>query len=149
MANFDQAEGLRRMLAGARTRIYTFLSATSGEEKGATLVNLATWFWVSNVEGALAEDGVIHLEAHIPNSPVRTTIEVGTTGVDITSPAGATTCAIAQAKTSYAPGASDGDACTVAFAKGNRAGWPVTSSLASAVSGMGRSRQRARTSRPR
>ncbi len=41
MANFDQAEGLRRMLAGVRTRIYTFLSATSGEEKGAMLVNLA------------------------------------------------------------------------------------------------------------
>lgn len=29
------------MLAGARPRIYTFLSATSGEEKGAMLVNLA------------------------------------------------------------------------------------------------------------
>lgn len=96
---------------------------------GATLVNLATWFWVDNVEGALAEDGNIHLEAHIPGSPVRTTIDVGTTGVDITSPAGATSCAIDQAKTSYAPGASDGDACTVAFAKGNRAGWPVTSSI--------------------
>lgn len=41
MANFDQAEGLRRMLAGSRPRIYTFLSATSGEEKGAMLVNLA------------------------------------------------------------------------------------------------------------
>ena len=41
MGNFDQAEGLRRMLAGSRPRIYTFLSATSGEEKGAMLVNLA------------------------------------------------------------------------------------------------------------
>ena len=49
--------------------------------------------------------------------------------VDITSPAGATSCPIEQAKTSYAPGASDGDACTVAFAKGNHAGWPVTSSI--------------------
>lgn len=29
------------MLAGSRTRIYTFLSATTGEEKGVVLVNLA------------------------------------------------------------------------------------------------------------
>lgn len=42
MANFDQAEGLRRMLAaGSKSRIFTFLSAISSEEKGATLVNLA------------------------------------------------------------------------------------------------------------
>ncbi|RJG05928.1 antiactivator of flagellar biosynthesis FleN protein [Noviherbaspirillum cavernae] len=42
MGNYasDQAEGLRRMLAGPKPRIYTFLSATSDEEKGAMLVNL-------------------------------------------------------------------------------------------------------------
>lgn len=42
MANFDfdQAEGLRRMLAGPRPRIVTFLSATPAEDKGAMLVNL-------------------------------------------------------------------------------------------------------------
>lgn len=42
MANFDfdQAEGLRRMLAGAKPRIVTFLSATPQDEKGAMLVNL-------------------------------------------------------------------------------------------------------------
>jgi flagellar biosynthesis protein FlhG len=39
--NSDQAEGLRRMLGGARTRVLTFLSATPAEEKGAMLVNLA------------------------------------------------------------------------------------------------------------
>ncbi|NEX62668.1 MinD/ParA family ATP-binding protein [Noviherbaspirillum galbum] len=38
--DFDQAEGLRRMLAGPKPRIFTFLSATSAEEKGAMLVNL-------------------------------------------------------------------------------------------------------------
>ena len=41
MVSFDQAEGLRRMLAGSGPKIYSLLSATSGEEKGATLVNLA------------------------------------------------------------------------------------------------------------
>ena len=42
MANFDfdQAEGLRRMLAGPKPRIVTFLSATPHDDKGAMLVNL-------------------------------------------------------------------------------------------------------------
>ena len=42
MANFDfdQAEGLRRMLAGPRPRIVTFLSAVPDDDKGAMLVNL-------------------------------------------------------------------------------------------------------------
>ncbi|NMM28505.1 MAG: MinD/ParA family protein [Glaciimonas sp.] len=42
MANFsfDQAEGLRRMLAGPKPRIITFLSATDREDKSAMLVNL-------------------------------------------------------------------------------------------------------------
>jgi len=36
----DQAEGLRRMLGGPKSRIVTFLSAATSEEKGATLINL-------------------------------------------------------------------------------------------------------------
>jgi flagellar biosynthesis protein FlhG len=39
--NTDQAEGLRRMLAGPKPRIVSLLSALSIEEKSATLVNLA------------------------------------------------------------------------------------------------------------
>jgi flagellar biosynthesis protein FlhG len=38
--DFDQAEGLRRMLAGPKPRIVTFLSATPDDDKGAMLVNL-------------------------------------------------------------------------------------------------------------
>ncbi len=37
---FDQAEGLRRILGGPRPRVFTFLSATPDHEKSATLVNL-------------------------------------------------------------------------------------------------------------
>lgn len=42
MASFhnDQAEGLRRMLAGPRPRVFTFLSALPDEEKNAMLTNL-------------------------------------------------------------------------------------------------------------
>jgi len=39
--DFDQAEGLRRMLAGPTPRIVTFLSASPQDDKGAMLVNLA------------------------------------------------------------------------------------------------------------
>jgi len=38
--DFDQAEGLRRMLAGPKPRVFTLLSAASREEKCAMLVNL-------------------------------------------------------------------------------------------------------------
>lgn len=38
--DFDQAEGLRRMLQGPRPRIVTFLSASPEDDKGAMLVNL-------------------------------------------------------------------------------------------------------------
>lgn len=37
---FDQAEGLRRMLAGPKPRIFTLLSAAGRDEKGAMLLNL-------------------------------------------------------------------------------------------------------------
>lgn len=58
MASFecDQAEGLRRMLAGPKPRIFTFLSATSIAEKSTMLVNLGA---------SLAADGsaVVLLDA--------------------------------------------------------------------------------------
>lgn len=37
----DQAEGLRRMLAGPRPRVFTFLSALPDQQKNAMLVNLS------------------------------------------------------------------------------------------------------------
>jgi flagellar biosynthesis protein FlhG len=41
LVNFDQAEGLRRMLFNTKPRFVTFLSALSNEERNATLVNLS------------------------------------------------------------------------------------------------------------
>ncbi|MFZ6719466.1 MinD/ParA family ATP-binding protein [Undibacterium sp. Ji49W] len=40
MASFDQAEGLRRMLANPKPRVFTFLSALKEDEKSGMLVNL-------------------------------------------------------------------------------------------------------------
>lgn len=41
MANYDQAEGLRRMLELPKVRVITFLSALPDEEKSSMLINLA------------------------------------------------------------------------------------------------------------
>lgn len=53
--NFDQAEGLRRMLAGPRPRIVTFLSATPQDDKGAMLVNLGATLARSGNEVVLVD----------------------------------------------------------------------------------------------
>lgn len=93
---------------------------------GSTLVNLATWFWVQNVQEALASDGKIHLEVSIPGTPVQATLDAATEGVQVTSPAGATECSVRAAKTEWSPSASEDSACTLAFNRANRAGWTVT-----------------------
>lgn len=41
MANYDQAEGLRRMLELPKVRVITFLSALPDEEKSSMIINLA------------------------------------------------------------------------------------------------------------
>ncbi len=53
--DFDQAEGLRRLLAGPRPRVFTFLSVTSDAEKSATLINLAATLARSGNEVLLAD----------------------------------------------------------------------------------------------
>jgi flagellar biosynthesis protein FlhG len=40
LANFDQAEGLRRMLAGPKPRVLSFLSVLKDDEKSGMMVNL-------------------------------------------------------------------------------------------------------------
>lgn len=94
------------------------------EHGGSTLVNLPTWFWVTNPAAALANDGSLHLEASIPGTPVRMALDASTDGVTVTSPVGVKECTVDQVRTAYSSGASEAEACTVAF---SRAGtWPVT-----------------------
>ncbi|UMG93319.1 hypothetical protein [Nocardioides sp. TF02-7] len=96
----------------------------------ATLVNIPTWFWVENQQEALAEDGEIHLEVHIPGTPVQATLDAATTGMEVSAPsAGARTCTVEQAKTAWERGGSDESACTLAFREPNPAAWPVTASI--------------------
>ncbi|HJV79578.1 antiactivator of flagellar biosynthesis FleN protein [Noviherbaspirillum sp.] len=61
--DFDQAEGLRRMLAGPKPRVFTFLSAASPEEKGAMLVNLGASLGQAGrdvllLDACLGQDGI-------------------------------------------------------------------------------------------
>lgn len=93
---------------------------------GATLVNLATWFWVQNVQESLAGDGRIDLQVSIPGTPVQATLTASTDGVQITSPAGAVVCSVPQSTTRWADGVDEAQACTFPFGRPNRAGWPVT-----------------------
>jgi flagellar biosynthesis protein FlhG len=44
LANFDQAEGLRRMLELPKLRVLTFLSAVPAEERNGMLINLSATF---------------------------------------------------------------------------------------------------------
>jgi flagellar biosynthesis protein FlhG len=55
--DFDQAEGLRRMLAGAKPRVVTFLSATPQDDKGAMLVNLCASLTHAGNEVLLVDAG--------------------------------------------------------------------------------------------
>ncbi|TCC64343.1 hypothetical protein E0H73_08010 [Kribbella pittospori] len=92
---------------------------------GATLVNVPTWFWVTNPATALADDGKLHLTATAGNTTV--TLDAQSNGVAFTSPAGSTSCSVNQAKYAYGAGASEGSACTISFDRSS-AGWPVTAS---------------------
>ncbi|MGN6390034.1 MAG: MinD/ParA family ATP-binding protein [Burkholderiaceae bacterium] len=59
MANFhhDQAEGLRRLLAGQRPRNFTFLATVQGVEKRAMLDNLCTSLVLAGSETVLLHAG--------------------------------------------------------------------------------------------
>ncbi|MFZ6658167.1 MinD/ParA family ATP-binding protein [Undibacterium sp. TJN19] len=63
MARFDQAEGLRRMLAGPKPRVFTFLSALKEDEKSGMLVNLGVTLarqgnQVTMVDARASEDSI-------------------------------------------------------------------------------------------
>lgn len=94
----------------------------------ATVVNLPTWFWVTNPANSLADDGTLTLTASVPGTPVNMTLVAKSSDVSISSVAGSNTCPVAQAKYAYGAGKADSNACTVTFDRAN-AGWPVTATV--------------------
>jgi hypothetical protein len=94
----------------------------------ATVVNLPTWFWVTNPGNSLADDGTLTLTASVPGTPVNMTLVAKSSDVAISSVAGSNTCPVAQAKYAYGAGKAETGACTVTFDRAN-AGWPVTATV--------------------
>ena len=87
---------------------------------GASLVNVATWFWVTNPAGSLADDGVVDLTATAGGTTV--TLKATSSGVDFTTQGGnPASCTAAQAKTK-------GPNCAITFDRSST-GWPVTASI--------------------
>lgn len=68
--DFDQAEGLRRMLAGPRPRVITFVSAASQAEKNAMLVNLGATL-------ASTVNDVLLLDAQAAGSGIASRLRAG------------------------------------------------------------------------
>ena len=94
----------------------------------ATVVNLPTWFWVTNPANSLADDGTLTLTASVPGTPVNMTLVAESSDVSISSVAGSNTCPVTQATYAYGAGKADANACTVTFDRSN-AGWPVTATV--------------------
>jgi hypothetical protein len=95
--------------------------------RGASLVGLPTWFWVTNPAATGAPTGTRSVRAAAGN--VWAQVDATSTGLTITSDAGRASCTPRQAATPYAPGTSETSACTLVFTKASVAhphGWPVT-----------------------
>jgi hypothetical protein len=90
-----------------------------------TLVNIPTWFWVTNPAQSLADDGLIDITASIPGSPVRTHLTAKTGDISVSSDAGSTSCSATQVQKAYTRGAGDDGSCSFPFERANRAGWDV------------------------
>lgn len=103
---------------------------------GGTLVNLPTWFWVTNpgpaVGGGNGERSVTATAA-AGGQQVSVTVTAKAGKLQIASPGGATTCSVAQAITAYAAGTAESSACTLAFERAStryEAGFPVQATVA-------------------
>ena len=108
---------------------------------GGTLVQLPTWFWVTNPDSVGGPDGKRTIRAEIVGTPVFAEVTATTDGLTITSPAGGTSCPPTVATRGYTAGASDSNGCTLAFSHasiGYSGGYPVTASTAWTATWTGR-----------
>jgi hypothetical protein len=110
---------------------------------GGTLVNLPTWFWVTNPAPAVGGAGgrrSVTATAAAGGQQVSVTVTATADKLQIASPAGATTCTVDQARTAYTRGASESSACTLTFARASTkyaSGFPVRATVAWSASWTG------------
>jgi hypothetical protein len=103
----------------------------AGSDAGATLVNVPTWFWVTNPDSLGGADGERSIRAEVVGGDVWAEVTARTGGLSIASPAGGNYCEPSVALTAWGDGASDADACTVSFSRASvdyPDGYPVTAS---------------------
>jgi hypothetical protein len=109
--------------------------ATQGVHSGLTIVNIPTWFWVTNSQ-ALGADGTRTVRAEIEQlgkPPLRVEVTARTKGLMVSSPAAeTTTCPLARARLAWAEGLGEEDGCILHFhhaSVGLPDGHPVTASV--------------------
>jgi len=96
---------------------------------GATMVNLPTWFWVTDPAAVGGEDGTRTIRAEIADSPVYAEVTAKTGGLSVSSASGSAECPPEVALRQWSPGAANSTGCTVEFARasvGQPDGFPVT-----------------------
>lgn len=95
----------------------------------ATLVNVPTWFWVTDPDAVGGEDGELSVRASIPEYGIWAEVTATTNGLTLSSPVANKTCPPQRAIKRWVSGASDDDACTVQFDRASvnyPEGYPVT-----------------------
>jgi hypothetical protein len=103
----------------------------AGANEGATLVNVPTWFWVTNPDSVGGPDGERSIRAEVVNGDVWAEVTAQTGGLSIGSPNGSAFCDPAVALIEWGDGVGDDDACTVSFSRASVSypdGYPVTAS---------------------
>ncbi|WP_166355426.1 hypothetical protein [Phytoactinopolyspora limicola] len=100
----------------------------AGSSAGATLVNIATWFWVTNPDSVGGPDGERTIRADVAGGDVWAEVTARTGGLSIASPSGSVFCEPSLALIEW--GDAD-EGCTVTFRRasiGYANGYPVTAS---------------------
>lgn len=95
----------------------------------ATLVNLDTWFWVTDPQAVGGSAGERTVRASLPDLGIWAEVTATTPGLSLASPAGQTRCDPDIALRSWEPGLDDSQGCTVAFDRASveyPEGFPVT-----------------------
>jgi len=110
--------------------------AGGGTGAGWTVVNVPTWFWVTNARALGGPEGTRTVTAQVeqPGGRVlRVVLTARTRGLALSSPAaGSVSCPPARAAVAWARGLEDSRGCTLQFRRasvGHPDGYPVTASV--------------------